>query len=394
MMNDVKIIRQNGGIPASLPGEDHYSGLLAYLSATEMPVADTDVEGFSATKRIIQISTIEYAESLGIKPDSTQWILKALHYHLSETFRINPAIMLWVGLFTKPTGNYDFAEIKTMQNFAEGKIRQIGVYAPELALSADSLTALQGIATNLEANDMPLSILYCSKIANISGLTSMASIGLKNVSVLIGQSGSGVADDLFKTGTGKCVGTIGNTLGMVSKMAVHESIAWVSKCPTGISTAAFADGTLVKSVDIGDVNTLNDKRYIFLRTYSGLAGSFYNDSFTMDEQTSDYNAIERTRTMDKAVRGIRTYLLPHLSSPLYVDPSSGKLAPDTVKFLEVTAGRALEDMEKAGELSGYAVEIDPAQNVLASSQVEIQIKKVPVGVMRKVLVKIGYTTQI
>ena len=393
-LNNIETLRQNGGVPATLPGEDHYSGLLAHLENTDLPQAEPGVEGFSQTNRIMQISTIEYAESLGITPNSPKWILKVLHYHLSEAFRINPAIMLWVGLFEKPVGAYSFADIKKMQNFAEGKIRQFGIFAPENLLIAGDLTTLQGIATNLEADDMPMSILYCPKIASLTGLTSMAAIGQKNVSVLIGQAGTGVAKTLFTEGGGKCVGTVGNALGMLSKMSVHESIAWVAKCPTGIDTPAFADGSLVKETDMGVVNTLNDKRFIFLRTFGGLQGSFYNDSHTMDELTSDYNAIERVRTMDKAVRGIRTYLLPYLSSPLYVDPKSGQLSQGTITFLTSVANRQLEAMEKAGELSGFIVEIDPNQNVLASSMVEFVIKQVPVGVMRKVQIKIGFTTKI
>ena len=51
-------------------------------------------------------------------------------------------------------------------------------------------------------------------------------------------------------------------------------------------------------------------------------------------------------------------------------------------------------MEKKGELSGYKVEIDPKQNVLSSSEVEIVIKNVAKGVMRKVRIKIGYTTKL
>jgi hypothetical protein len=391
-LNNIEILRQNGGVPATLPGEDHYSGLLVFLQPHEMPQPDQGVVGFDSTRRIIQISTIEYAESLGIKPDTgTHWILKVLHYHLKEAFRINPAIKLWVGLFDAPPF---FSEIKEMQNFAEGKIRQIGVYAPDQSLNSQQLVDLQGVAGDLETKDMPLSILYCPSITNTTQLSPMETIGHKNVSVLIGQAGSGIAKELFEEGGGKCVGTIGNTLGMLSKLAVHESIAWVAKCPTGIDTPAFTDGTLVKEIDIGIVDTLNDYRYIFLRTFGGLQGSFYNDSFTMDDSQSDYNSIERVRVMDKACRGIRTYLLPHLSSPLYVDPQSGKLSQGTVTFLTAVANRQLEAMEKAGELSGYVVGIDPDQKVLASQELEIVIKNVPVGVMRKIKVKIGFTTKI
>ena len=79
---------------------------------------------------------------------------------------------------------------------------------------------------------------------------------------------------------------------------------------------------------------------------------------------------------------------------MLVDANSGKVDPSTVAFLETTAGRALEDMEKAGELSGYSVTIDPDQNVLSTSELEFVIKQVATGVMRRMRIKIGYTTKL
>ena len=125
-----------------------------------------------------------------------------------------------------------------------------------------------------------------------------------------------------------------------------------------------------------------------------MAGSYFNDSRTLGKPTGDYNTIEAVRTMDKAVRGIRTYLTPELGGNIYIDPETGKMQAHTVSHLETTANRALEDMERAGELSGYNVEIDPEQDVLSTSTVEIVIKQVPVGVMRKINVKIGFTKKV
>ncbi len=51
-------------------------------------------------------------------------------------------------------------------------------------------------------------------------------------------------------------------------------------------------------------------------------------------------------------------------------------------------------MKKAGELSGYKVTIDPAQSVLTTDEVEINIEKIGVGVMRKITVNIKNVTQI
>ena len=180
----------------------------------------------------------------------------------------------------------------------------------------------------------------------------------------------------------------------MSAAAVHESIAWVEKCPAGIALPAFGDGTLLRDLDTAVIESLDAARYIFFVEYSGLAGAYFNDSHTMDDATSDYAYIESVRTMDKACRNVRTYVLPKLGRPMKVDASTGKLEAYVVEDLQLTAGKALEDMEKAGELSGYVVEIDPDQNILSTSCVEMVIKQVGVGVMRKLNIKIGYTTSV
>ena len=390
-MQSVKIERTNGNIPRSLAGEDHISGLLFYSS--KLP------SGFAETDRIKAISSIETAEKLGITSDAdADWDIRVLYYQLRSIFNRNPAISLYVGIY-KPNGTPTFSEIKTMQNFTGGKIRQIGVWDGATALDPANLIALQAIRTTLEAQDKPLSIGYAPKIAAVSGLpTNLAGANKNGVSVIIGQDGAGTAADLYKdvkNATAKSsVTAIGEWLGIVSAAAVHESIAWVEKFPTGIALPAFGDGTLLRDLDTAVIESLDAARYIFFVEYSGLAGAYFNDSHTMDDATSDYAYIESVRTMDKACRNVRTYVLPKLGRPMKVDASTGKLEAYVVEDLQLTAGKALEDMEKAGELSGYVVEIDPDQNILSTSCVEMVIKQVGVGVMRKLNIKIGYTTSV
>lgn len=390
-MQSVKIERTNGNIPRSLAGEDHISGLLFYSS--KLP------SGFAETDRIKAISSIETAEKLGITSDAdADWDIRVLYYQLRSIFNRNPAISLYVGIY-KPNGTPTFSEIKTMQNYTGGKLRQIGVWDGATALDPANLIALQAIRTTLEAQDKPLSIGYAPKIAAVSGLpTDLAGANKNGVSVIIGQDGAGTAADLYKdakNATAKSsVTAIGEWLGIVSAAAVHESIAWVEKFPTGIALPAFGDGTLLRDLDTAVIESLDAARYIFFVEYSGLAGAYFNDSHTMDDATSDYAYIESVRTMDKACRNVRTYVLPKLGRPMKVDASTGKLEAYVVEDLQLTAGKALEDMEKAGELSGYVVEIDPDQNILSSSCVEMVIKQVGVGVMRKLNIKIGYTTSV
>lgn len=390
-MQSVKIERTNGNIPRSLAGEDHISGLLFYSS--KLP------SGFAETDRIKAISSIETAEKLGITSDAdADWDIRVLYYQLRSIFNRNPAISLYVGIY-KPNGTPTFSEIKTMQNYTGGKLRQIGVWDGATALDAANLIALQAIRTTLEAQDKPLSIGYAPKIAAVSGLpTDLAGANKSGVSVIIGQDGAGTAADLYKdaknTTAKSSVTAIGEWLGIVSAAAVHESIAWVEKFPTGIALPAFGDGTLLRDLDTAVIESLDAARYIFFVEYSGLAGAYFNDSHTMDDATSDYAYIESVRAMDKACRNVRTYVLPKLGRPMKVDASTGKLEAYVVEDLQLTAGKALEDMEKAGELSGYVVEIDPDQNILSTSCVEMVIKQVGVGVMRKLNIKIGYTTSV
>ena len=390
-MQSVKIERTNGNIPRSLAGEDHISGLLFYSS--KLP------SGFAETDRIKAISSIETAEKLGITSDAdADWDIRVLYYQLRPIFNRNPAISLYVGIY-KPNGTPTFSEIKTMQNYTGGKLRQIGVWDGATALDPANLIALQAIRTTLEAQDKPLSIGYAPKIAAVSGLpTNLAGANKNGVSVIIGQDGAGTAADLYKdasnTTAKSSVTAIGEWLGVVSAAAVHESIAWVEKFPTGIALPAFGDGTLLRDLDTAVIESLDAARYIFFVEYSGLAGAYFNVSHTMDDATSDYAYIESVRTMDKACRNVRTYVLPKLGRPMKVDASTGKLEAYVVEDLQLTAGKALEDMEKAGELSGYVVEIDPDQNILSTSCVEMVIKQVGVGVMRKLNIKIGYTTSV
>lgn len=395
MSKELNFIRTEGGVPQSLPGEDHISGLLMYLpEGSSYPTGDDD--SFSTAEPVKAISTIEQAKAYGIKPDAAEWHLKALYYHIAEALRINPGITLYVGIFMDAATGFDFEEIKTVQNFADGRIRQMAVYAPTRELASADITLLQGVADSLHNQAMPVQLLYAATISSLASIPSLQASGNNRISVIIGQDGGGTASTLYTdpgNTTNEALSMIGACLGMVSLAAVHESIGWVQKFPTGLALPGFIDGSLYRSTDKAVTEQLDADGFLFPVIHPGINGSYMSDSWTMDETTSEFRTIESNRTMDKAERGIRTYLTPYLSSPLYVDAETGKLNPDTVAFLETLAGKQLEDMEAAGELSGYTVEVDPEQNVLSTSTVEFVIKPVAVGVMRKVNVKIGYTTK-
>jgi Protein of unknown function (DUF2586). len=396
-MQKLTITRTNGNIVRPLPGEDHISGLVFY--STALPVASDGMQGFTETERIHAISQIETAEKYGITADAEAWEIKVLHYTLSSIFNANPGVSLYVGIFAPAAGNPAFAEIKQLQNYADGRLRQVGVWNGSVELSDTILNALQSVRAILEQQHKPLSILYAPKVSDVTELlVDISKSGRSGVSVIIGQDGAGVAADLYADEANKdakaSVSALGDLLGAVSKASVHQSIAWVEQFTTNIALPAFGDGTRYRDLDTAVIESLDSARYIYLRTYDGLAGAFFNDNHTLDLVTSDYAYINDVRTMDKAVRGVRTYLLPKLGRPMKVDAATGKLERTTVEHLITTGNIALDEMEKAGELSGYKFEIDPDQNILATSRVHGVIKNVAVGVMRHLDLEIGYATNV
>lgn len=402
-LNDIKFEKTTGGLGRPAANEDVISGLIMSLNGklaatpTEFELIANNSLGVAKIKYFEQLAALGIVETPAGETALTddQYAKNAIVYHVREFFDMSPKGTLYICV--KTTGEVTKDEILALQQHAQGSIRQFGI----LTLTMGNVAHYQTAATTMEQTHQPASIVVgCGKgtltLAKLKAAQTPTIIvaGRSNVSVLVScdldpETIAFLGDDHFAY-----YGCIGNLLGAISKASVNECIAWVSKFPCGLKKPGFITGEFLTDVSETDLNLINDQRFIFVRTHVGDAGNYYNDSFTLDLPTSDYAFIENVRTMDKATRGIRKKLLPYLNAPLYVDAQSGKLRADNVAHLEALAGEALEDMEKAGELSGFVASIDPDQDLLSTSQLEVVIKNVPVGVMRNVIIKIGYTTKL
>ena len=400
-LNAIKFEKANGGMGRPSASKDVISGLIFGGMGLNFGSAIGSISGFDSADGGSYIKKFLYPEELedcgivykqyeGTALQDEECAMNALYYHVSEYFRINPNGVLYV-MVKGGTTAVAATDLQVLQNYANGEVRQVGVYAAALP----DVTAFQTELTALEAEHKPMSciVTYSGKDVTLDTLkdAEIRAEGKCNVSVLVGcdftpQLSGDLGDYAY-------YGCIGACMGAISKAAVHECIAWVQKFPLGLASPALFNGNLIRNVSNQDQELLNNN-YIFVITHVGDADCYFSDSHTLDVSDSDYAYIENVRTIDKACRGVYANMLPHLAGPLQVDASTGKLAASTVAFLETEAGRALEDMEKAGELSGYKAEIDPEQNVLAASALQIVIKQVGIGVMRTVNVKIGFATKI
>ena len=326
------------------------------------------------------------------------WI-DTLYYHISEYFRIQPKGELYVGLYEEEATTYTFAALTLMQTYAVGAIKQMAVFEKNVAFAAAQCAALQAIATANEAVYKPMQIMLNAEISatgSVATLVDLSTQTAPNVSVCIAQDGANAGYYIYKA-TGKSVGAIGAMLGAVSFAVVSESIAWVGKFNMALGaeldTIAFSNGQFYTALADSQFESLNNYSYVFLRKIVNIAGSYWSDSKTTVTPTSDYATIENNRVYQKITRVVRANMLPALSSPLKVN-ADGTLTNATIGYFETLANNPLVQMEADGELSAHKIIINPAQDVLATSTLELTLQNVPLGVARIIKVNVGFVKSV
>lgn len=355
---------------------ENADGIAALLFSDAAPA------GFSGAK-LLPFYAIEALESAGVTEGHATY--GHAWYQAKEFWRINPGGKLWVGFAISYPGDL-------LTGAPNGEVRLVGTLFSDFATLA---TTWQAGANTAAAQHAPHSIIagYFSTTTPLV-VADAADQGLStnpNVSVLVAGPGAGAGAELATDLGAEYVPALGAVLGAAALASVHESIAWVEKFNLSdgvdLDVIRLADGA--DNPSVSTITGLDTKRYLVLRKHTGIAGTYLTDSHTSVAASNDLAYLEAVRTLDKARRGIRTALLPKLSGPLTVD-ASGKLAPGTASFFEAITGSPLATMQAAGELSDYGVYIDPNQNVVSTSTLTVQVKLVPRGVARAIIVRIGF----
>lgn len=347
-------------------------------------------------------------------------------YHIREFFRMSGNIdgsgRLYV-MFADCSGSWDAIEI--MQRASGGTINQLGVWTEQplwKLAGADekySLNLVKSIndkAVAMAEQNQPLSVILSANCSNTGAETAEGwKVDLQKIpsaiceasrtSVIFGQArNEKISLMQMRNEHLTPVGFIGAMLGALVKANVQESVAWVKQFNL------FSDDFQEIELGFGDVNVasdetltstnlyeslspmllddLDEKGYIFPIKYAGRENGIY---ISKDQtcSTGDYRTIARNRTINKSRRAVRAALLPYVNSPLMVNPTTGFLAPTKITAFKTLVGDVLAKMQAAQEIAGYAVTIDPNQNVLVDDTLRISYIIVPVGVATKIYVEEG-----
>ncbi|AYN05798.1 DUF2586 domain-containing protein [Flavobacterium sp. 140616W15] len=379
-LNDVVINKLSGGLGRRNPEQDMVSGLL-FDEPSSFP---DELKLKLESDTVKRLASLEDAEAIGITA-AYDIEGQSAYYQIQQFFRMNPSGDLYI-MKTAATSYEDIAaKAMDMQEKANGNIRQLAIiYSGPTTFTQTqaAVLAAQSQADLAYTDYMPFEVILEGKGFTVDA-TSLAGSDAENVSVVI-------AMDVEKANKYKNSAAVGLVLGAISKAKVSENIAWIEKfnlTGEGFSKAGFIGGKEIKT--LGTLNDLNEKRFIFAKTHTGLPGLYFNDSHTCTAGISDFAYVENNRTINKATRLLRTALLPKLASPVLVD-IDGKLPQSVSKNFEGLCRSALEGMVANQEVSDFDVYVDPKQNILATSELKVKAEITPIGTARKIIVDLGF----
>lgn len=408
MRPNVTINKLNGSLGRRNPNTDAVFGMV--LSAPEVAGATNLKNGVTYV-----FASIKDAIAIGITEsyDTTNTVL--VYHHINRFFIRNPNATLYFLTAPQTATLADMANVanayaKKLARDQQGKVKFIGIgrnpvadYTPVLAtgLDTDVLTAVAN-AQALYASEFS-QFRYASFLIegrSFNGTAAAAkdlrTLASPNVSVTI------AADPAISKSNAAFAGyaALGDVLGLISLAAVSQDPGELDPAfnlqNTGLglfTTAGLSSNQDINTYVDADLDQLNDKGYIFPDVISGLAGFYLSDSHTCSPiGNNDYAYIENNRTIEKAIFLARTAILPKVKSRLKVDPSTGQLQDDDRKALETTGKKALEQMEDEGDISGgIDCYVDPDQNVLATSNVNVEIAFTPLSIGRQIVISIGFS---
>ncbi len=341
--------------------------------------------------------------------------LAIMHYLISEFFRIQPKGILYLGIESN-AATWDGDGIVELQNYAEGKIRQMGIFITEIDGSINAgktfatslLDTIQAKIAVCQTAHKPFNAFVVADVKGdaLSGLTDLSALSGHNITLCSGQD-RGNYGYLLSLIYGYSVSDMGTMLGVVSLARVHQCIANVGRFDiTGTVTktngnnftladgtehdeAGFATGAKTRDQVNSLLEALQAKSQVFQKKHVGTTGTYWNDSWTCIAQDNDLCYIETNRVIDKGVRNGRTKLLPYLAGDIYLN-DDGTMTSNSVSLFENVVGSALRQMTQDGELSAYSVDIDDTQNVGSTDTVAVTMNLIKVAIGRTFDINIGF----
>ena len=381
MIPGVSISIQNGQLGQQLQTRDGVVGLICTGLGTN-----------ASLNTPMLLTSLEEYIALGATQAADAFVVKHVREFYDEAGKGSQLYLLLVPETQTMAQTFDpiaAAGAKKLIEYAQGEIKLLGVVrnpvgetsVPTNFFRADvisAITAAQTFVNGYVAQNIPFRVL-------LGGRLDVTSNVPQDLKALTNNRVGVVAGDTVSTSNNAAVGL---ALGRAARVSVSTSIARVKDGPlTGVEKAYIG---AVLSLDFAQRNVLIDKGAITITTYFQRSGYYFSDDQMAALPTDDFTNLVNGRVIDKAHRIAYQVYVQELHESVPIDPITGQISPEVVKSLEGKIESAV-NTAMANEISGFDAFVDPAQNVIANSKLNVNGSITPLGYARKYDIVLGLT---
>ena len=186
---------------------------------------------------------------------------------------------------------------------------------------------------------------------------------------------------------GQYPAAIGMVLGRAAKAEPQQDLGRV-KFGSLAANGYFTDGSAFLEKQ-GLADSLNDAGYIFFLNYPGKNGCYLNGCPMACSATDDYAVLNNGRIMDKAMRiAYDTYISEIMDNVKVGD--DGKLPSGVCSSFESMIENAVASLMD-GQISSFKAYVNPEQNILSTSTLQVECSIVPLGVLKTIKVLLAFS---
>lgn len=387
---EVIVAVKNGGIGGVTALKDGIAGMI--VSGTASPSVGW---ALGVAKQFFSIDEVKDA---GLNAEYDVANTTNAYKQVADFYKVaGDGAELWVIVVAKTETMEDVCDEASLHAYAKalldaggGTIRLVGIcrvpdalFVPTYVggIDDDVIAAL----TNLEALAISRASAMEPFVGIVEGRDFQGDAG--DIEDLKGLGFNRVAGVICSDKADKSAG-VGLLLGRLAADPVMRKPGRVKTGAIPVSAGYFSDGTKVtRSV----ADSLDTKGWIVMTPYPQRSGLYWGVDNTCSSADDDFSTIVNRRVIDKAMLIAFDTYITEIMDEIAVD-GDGKLDPGVVKYYEGKITNAINNtMTGNGEISSMSAFIDPAQNILSTGKLVVNLSIVPVGYTKTIQVNLGFT---
>ena len=385
----------------ALPGVtiELMSGGLGRVSATDDGVAGLLLTGTAVGSTLelnkhYQLSTTRDLDTLGVTAENNPLVdheVRSFYAQAGDGSELHLLVVSEASVLEDMCDPSAGSPLCKLIEGAGGRIRIVGVnrlIGEEE--SPDTSQGIDGDAIAAAASAQQCAESYAEKIMPFRLFLPAAKwtgeVGMYKPS---GSSYNRVAMVLASEGelAGQYPAAIGMVLGRAAKLEPQQDLGRVK------SGSLAADGYFTNGSNFlekqGLAESLNDAGFIFFMHYPSKNGCYLNGCPMACAATDDYAVLNNGRVIDKAMVVCYDTYISEIMDNVVVD-ADGKLSSGVCTNFEAMVENAVASLMD-GQISSFSAYVDPDQNILSTSRLEIECTIVPLGVAKNIHVKLGFS---